>query len=431
MKNLSKMFNHFNIDFYDLSEYDDVNVNDFIKENKTILILNTIAAKSCDNTKVIETLNANDNIYENDNLFIVVANKPENYDESKVEDWIAKYYDIREYKVKEIVEKLKEGMVSFNNAELENLKYKVEEYTNDIQHLEVKLRNNFDMKLSYLRKIEEIEKGKDPISENIMKEIELISKHKLCSDISLDRRGGGIEITTNDIYMYDENDNRYYLGKMMFSIPIINVNENLRIYNLNNKRYSYWGEDCHHPHVSTTGNPCFGNTSSTVALYNTERQYYALFLLLVNYCQSVDINDAAGLYVVSWDKVDEEGNIIEEGHSPYTTECAICGDIYNEDEGYVCNDCGRGICGECGTFIDGVFVCNECLEEQYFYCHNCETYVPKEQTVVIYGEDGGFVVCEECAETFNYCEECGKYFTDNLYDGEYNMCLDCVESREE
>lgn len=60
-----------------------------------------------------------------------------------------------------------------------------------------------------------------------------------------------------------------------------------------------------------------------------------------------------------------------------------------------------GTCDICGNEADLVCVgeadvCQECLDECYVYCDNCQGYLTKEDTIVYHLKDGR-TLCEECA----------------------------------
>ena len=52
----------------------------------------------------------------------------------------------------------------------------------------------------------------------------------------------------------------------------------------------------------------------------------------------------------------------------------VCEDCYEGDR---CEDCGRPMSNEEGTYIEGIqgYVCDCCLEDNYSYCEHCEEYV--------------------------------------------------------
>jgi len=101
-----------------------------------------------------------------------------------------------------------------------------------------------------------------------------------------------------------------------------------------------------------------------------------------------------------------------------------------EKEIVICKDCGKKIEGE-KVEIDGEYVCEECFEENYFYCEDCGCIEEKDNGYWI--DSCEKLVCQKCLDS-NYfrCEDCNEYFSydDSYYyiHGEsdnYYVCDDC------
>ena len=254
----------------------------------------------------------------------------------------------------------------------DNILQKTEELKNTIRHY---LKNiavmsrDIDELRGRLNQEQEIEH----IREKITDEIEKIIKHKDVEKVYV--ANNVLHIKTKDIYITEHfTGRRYYLGKMLIKINV--VNNYIQFDNTNNKREgTYWGGYANHPHVNGAGDPCLGNIDAQICQFLTEKEYYATFITALNYLQQADIEDGAGYYVCVWDEVDENGNIIKMGHQPNgdeygdednedMVECCICENIFHDDDLYMCQDCGRLVCNECSTIIDDLILCADCANER-------------------------------------------------------------------
>ena len=70
-------------------------------------------------------------------------------------------------------------------------------------------------------------------------------------------------------------------------------------------------------------------------------------------------------------------------------------------------------------------VCEDCINERYVCCDDCEEYVHVDDVKTVYDEDGNERnVCPSCIYEYQECEDCGRMFrSDLLVDG---RCLDCA-----
>lgn len=166
--------------------------------------------------------------------------------------------------------------------------------------------------------------------------------------------------------------------------------------------------------------------------------------------------------------------------SPIT--CAYCGCIIESDEAiefngeyyccedhldevsFVCDECGERFLDEEDNWVSGDHICNNCLEEHYAYCDQCERYVPNDEinfcndddayvcndcvewergyfrcpvcdevhsldeaTIVFVNEDDRERWCNRCVDSnANYCEECGRWFDCNRVSVCNGRCEYCV-----
>ena len=283
--------------------------------------------------------------------------------------------------------------------------------------------------------------------ETLLKEIPKIITHPMFEKIDINK--GNALISTKTLYIHEEYTGRYYLlGKMIIEIPLKKDN-GIKFINTTTTRDGYEAY-MRHPHVFSSGNACFGGYSARISDYIYTDDFYALFCTLIEFLQDVDIDDCAGVYVCAWDEVDEDGNVITEGHRPEPdeyngygyeleprTECYRCGREIPEDEAIYCYHCDESFCPDCIEYVEKKdrYVCPTCLENLYFICDDCDKYEHIDDAYYI--EDIGTHVCEDCYEDGDYhrCPDCEDFFSENgmVYDEieEEWVCEKCYKMREE
>ena len=334
-------------------------------------------------------------------------------------------------KNEDIIEEIKRAREIKKEQEL---KEKQEEYENqkaEVEYLEAKI--NKAKKILETKK-NSLEKAVEELDvKNIEQQLEAIKNNKYVEKVEFKKLTQKLRITTKDIYMTSpeiEDDIRY-LGKMQIDINLNNYMP--RFTNLNNTRYNYWGDNGHHPHVSGTGSACLGNLSETLAMANEENNLYIAVLQCIGFLQTYDPSDCAGAYYRAWDRVDEDGNIIEKGNMDIY-ECDVCGERYSDDEDmYYCEHCGKRMCSGCEVYVEGYeySVCPDCFDEFYVECEECGKYVLRNDAEQ---DSNGDWYCSECAEEYlAECAKCGNiYNTENMKQMEdddtgevYYLCNAC------
>ena len=310
-------------------------------------------------------------------------------------------------KDEDIIEEIKKVSEIKKEQELKEKQEEYESQKSEVEYLEAKI--NKAKKILEAKK-DALEKMLDEVDiKSIEQQLEAIKNNTYVEKVEFKKLTQKLRITTKDIYMTSpeiEDDIRY-LGKMQIDINLNNYV--VRFINLNNTRYNYWGEDGNHPHVSNTGSACLGNLSDTLAIANEENNLYIAVLQCIGFLQTYDPSDCAGAYYRAWDKVDEEGNIIEEGNMEIY-ECEQCGARYeDEDEMYYCEHCGKRICPNCEQWVEGYeySVCPDCLDEFYVECEECGSYVLKNDATQ---DSNGDWYCNDCAEEcLAECARCGVF----------------------
>lgn len=212
--------------------------------------------------------------------------------------------------------------------------------------------------------------------------------------IDIDGQARELVVRTKDIFITNAGK-RYYIGK--FDIRIQPATAEVKFINLNNKRRSYWGIACNHPHVDMVGKPCWGNVRTAVVTYIRENEYQALVTLLIGFLESVNTSDPAGKNITSWDVVNNAGIVIQKGYdyryppqdvNVYT--CFGCQDVFSRDNIAMT----RG----------NVHICREC-SDNYFACSECNDIHPLEDGVRC-EECGTTLICEDCFEDSTICGSC-------------------------
>ncbi len=293
------------------------------------------------------------------------------------------------------------------------LKEKQEEYKDqkaEVEYLEAKVSKAKKVLETKKSDLEKAAEAAEQINvKNIEQQLEAIKNNIYIEKIEFKKLTRKLRITTKDIYMTSpeiEDDIRY-LGKMQIDINLDNYA--IRFMNLNNTRYNYWGEYGPHPHVSSEGNACLGNLSEILAIANEENNLYIAVLQCIGFLQTYDPSDCAGAYYRAWDRVDEDGNIIEEGNMNLYT-CDECGENYDEDDIYICEHCGRRVCPNCERYVEryNYSVCSDCLDDLYVECTECGDYVLCDDATQ---DSNGDWYCEECAEEcLAECAKCGELY---------------------
>ena len=138
-------------------------------------------------------------------------------------------------------------------------------------------------------------------------------------------------------------------------------------------------------------------------------------------------------------------------HPDNLEECDICGELacdlcrkpYNGS--YICDDCYENeyfTCQQCDTIlhIDALEItpdteeswCERCYDEQYTWCDICETSINRNDSY----NANSTIFCEHCRfEHFFSCEQCGELTRNDCAqydeDSEHDYCEECYEDIED
>jgi len=113
--------------------------------------------------------------------------------------------------------------------------------------------------------------------------------------------------------------------------------------------------------------------------------------------------------------------------------CKYCKDC--EDDLEECQYCGERFLKWDGmSYVpsEGGYVCDGCLDDNYSWCDDCESYHRNSEMQTVDMWDGGTrSLCDGCLEYYNICEDCGKYIyeDDTVSCDDGWICPDCEEER--
>ena len=298
-----------------------------------------------------------ENVHEKKQIFIRLLDKvnrevflPMTWENS----WV--HTSNKEKLCKEITEKLKEQKSNYLHQE----RNRVRDLEQSILSIREDLKHRVEQKEQKMRNIVREKENVDKVSDKIVKDLDSIIKLSKVEDLVIENQK--FIVKTKPLYMYDDIDDRiFYAGR--YTIKFHPTNTNIVIQG-DNPRFGFWTRHDPHPHVGGNGNACFGNVENTIAELVAQSEIYALVTVLIDYLESVNINDSAGSYVKYWDEVDENGEIVEEGLNPdERIKCPACNDDYHEDDMVTVYD----RIDEDGDPVGEHEVCVDCRDNDYKY----------------------------------------------------------------
>lgn len=250
----------------------------------------------------------------------------------------------------------------------ENLKRDVkrlEEIDNAIKCCKRDLYNYFISQEQLRRKVSNEKEYTNKIFENLLKDIDLIIKMNKVDDIVF--KDGKFIVYTNPLYIH-LYDRRFYGGRYIIKI---NLHTSEIRFDSNTRHRSYWTPQDPHPHVNgNNGEACLGNISSTIAELCAQTQLYALVITLINFLESVNIEDVAGKNIYNWDEVDEDGNIIQREYNI----CDCCGGEFRQQLYTAYNEIDEDEEGNMEA-IEAVQICEDCRDNTYYFHEELEEYI--------------------------------------------------------
>lgn len=311
---------------------------------------------------------------------------------------------------------IKEQISQYMNFEKEQIEAEIKRCEESIQDLLDVIEKHKDRIKKFQNKLIKLDEENFHCIDTICSEIEDIKNNENCESVTF--LNNHIYARTKDLYITEPTTSRrFYLGKMLFQIPLDTSND-IYIWNLTKQRDAYSG-NMQHPHIFSDGTACFGNTDGMLSEFLNNQQYNAVFCTLLSFCQTANIEDEAGVRLAEWPEVAADGTLFqgEEFKSCEDYECPCCGETYCEDDSYYCEDCGITVCDYCAVYIHSKdkYVCKDCFNDEYARCDECNKNFHVNDLDII---DGKYV-CEDCIEDLiknddiAECPVCGSFHYTN------------------
>lgn len=268
-----------------------------------------------------------------------------------------------------LVKRFKERMVKQKKEQIEQDREQAKRYEDSIDEHKRKIKQLYDNLIRLRNQIEMEKKNLNNVNEKLIADLDLIVQHQKVSDLHI--KDDKFIVYVPNVYAYDDEENRYYIGNCRIEINLENAD--VRFFG-DNPRKSYWSSRDPHPHVNgNDGRACLGNVASTIAELASRNEIYALTLVCIDFLENVNTEDPAGRNIKNWDMVDEEGNIIRYGGEPDKDQviCYECEEYFDEED----TECAYEYVDEEGDGVDGRHVCQDCISEYYYYDDEHEVYV--------------------------------------------------------
>lgn len=247
----------------------------------------------------------------------------------------------------------------------------------------------------------------------------------------------------------------------------------------------FWGNGQVHPHISFTGNACWGNVAGDILLALQSYELVEVVNWIKEFLRTVNVDDIAGAGLSRWPELGANNSIIDTGHDPQKDEyyegwfheealrtysgkcfdrdgneipeedargCDACYEMFHYDNMYTvegemfCQECYAELAGFCNAceedflvehlnYHDGEYYCDECFQELFDQCANCGGWYRKDEMCE---DDEGCLICEDCYDALEEnreypqsemvtCEVCRKK-TDHLTRWTVvDICDECLE----
>ena len=120
---------------------------------------------------------------------------------------------------------------------------------------------------------------------------------------------------------------------------------------------------------------------------------------------------------------------VRDSRGNWISVCENCRDEYYT----YCDECEEYWPNDCVSYIDGVDYCDSCRDEYCERCEECGEWHRRDNMYRAYRNGNEVWVCEDCREDYCYCEKCDDlYHCDDMNtvytpQGELMVCDDCVE----
>lgn len=258
-------------------------------------------------------------------------------------------------------------------------------------------------------------------------------------------------ITIDTVQLFAEGVGAYEGGKFelnRYRIKIIPRENKVLIQGLDDDlcRESCWSSRDPHPHVSGNSSyVCWGNTLAMLCDSMAQEELYMTYMLVINFLETYNLDDEAGVNIVNWDYINENGERVK---LEKAKRCYSCEELlHDEDDVFICDECGDTFCSSCVTYSKHheMYLCEYCIDNDYVRnvgedndivhadqvveCYECGNYVISGNEIDL---DGDTYCSHECISNAGYeqCDECGElgkcYYIDDRM-----LCSSCKEELEE
>jgi len=147
----------------------------------------------------------------------------------------------------------------------------------------------------------------------IVEQFEMLMTNDMCKNLIVG--DNKIVYSTSMIYI-EEKGKRYMIGE--FSITVDFADGGILFYNKTNQGKGVGSNpppefdgnttyNRHHPHIKENGKACLGNISEMLGQLIAKYEINTIFLLLVEWLESVNVDDTAGKGIYWWPEATEKG----------------------------------------------------------------------------------------------------------------------------
>ena len=248
--------------------------------------------------------------------------------------------------------------------DIEADKAKLRDYEENIERYRRELKKWYDQSIWLRDSITNAEQKTGNVSSGIIKDLDNISNHPKIIDLSI--KNNKLIVKTKPLVATNQKGEHFMVGA--YTIDIIPNEVDITIIT-DTKRRSYWSRYDNHPHVNDLGKACFGNVDSTLAELCSQNELYAIVMVIIDFLESINIDDAAGRMCYSWDRCDSEGNITYKAEIEVMCDC--CNELYLPSELNTAYD----IRTDNGDLDGEVSVCDNCIGEYYEMDEHQNTWV--------------------------------------------------------
>lgn len=293
---------------------------------------------------------------------------------------------------------------------------------------------------NYISNMKQVEALKSIKPKDYKEDFKSILDHKYVKDVYINSKQNELIIETDYIDIYDEDDNKFKGNKYELVFDFNRMTCYISGLDEDYCRKSYWTETDPHPHVNgETGEACWGSAGCMLTENMNNYEIYASFIVVLNFLQQVNTEDAAGKFIRNWDCISEDGKDLENPYKGDYLRCTTCGYEIESENAYYCEDCEEHMCDDHAYYIDygNKYVCEECFDNEYVTCDHCSERMHEESEYKRTVGDNTY--CKDCFENlFRVCSNCdeveekenistidGKNYCEECYDDLFIECDEC------